>query len=194
MVAVAPTSDGGRGLPRRARPANHRLVEMAPVALLTLLVAIAGPVGVSLGWWLGRRGERERQGREERRSAYVAFVHAPRSGTGTRTARDARDLRDERWAAIAEIVLVAPPPVVQAAAIQVSTGDRLLAAELGPEQRLATFQEMWQNNIEFTRLARTDLGIDAANPFEGLSPVVGERITFERPLRTGSVGRPSLAW
>ncbi len=160
-------------------------MEMAPVALLTLLVAIAGPVGVSLGWWLGRRGERERQGREERRSAYVAFVHALiryRNADG----EDARRaMRDERWAAMAEIVLVAPPPVVQAATIQVSTGDRLLDAALGPEQRLATFQEMWQNNIEFTRLARTDLGIDAADPFEGLSPVVGERITFERPPPTG---------
>ena len=95
-------------------------MEMAPIALLTLLVAIAGPIGVSLGWWLGRRGERERQGREERRSAYVAFVHASIRYRNADSDEDRRELRDERWAALAEIVLVAPPSVVQAAAIQVS--------------------------------------------------------------------------
>jgi hypothetical protein len=156
-------------------------MELAPIALLTILVAIAGPIGVTLGWWLGRRGERERQGREERRSSYVEFVHASIRYRNADGDEGRRAVRDERWAALAEIVLVAPPLVVQAAAVQVSTGDRLLNEALGPDQRLATFQEMWQNNIEFTRLARTDLGIDAANPFDGLSPVVGERITFERP-------------
>ena len=35
-------------------------MEFAPVAFLTLLVAIAGPVGITLGWWLGKRSERER--------------------------------------------------------------------------------------------------------------------------------------
>ncbi len=158
---------------------------MAPVTLLTLLVAIAGPIGVSLGWWLGRRGERERQGREERRSAYVAFVHASIRYRNADGDEERRGLRDERWAALAEIVLVAPPAVVQAAALQVSTGDRLLGGTLKPEQRLATLHEMWQNNVAFTRLARSDLGVAAADPFEGVQPVVGERITFERPPPSG---------
>jgi hypothetical protein len=39
-------------------------VEIGRVALLAVLVAVAGPVGVTLGWWLGRRGQRERQGGE----------------------------------------------------------------------------------------------------------------------------------
>ena len=160
-------------------------MEMAPIALLTLLVAIAGPIGVSLGWWLGRRGERERQGREERRSAYVAFVHASIRYRNADSDEDRRELRDERWAALAEIVLVAPPSVVQAAAIQVSSGDRLLDRTLEPEQRLTTFKEMWENNVLFTRLARTDLRVDEVDPFEGVQPVIGERITFERPPPPG---------
>ena len=86
---------------------------------------------------------------------------------------------------IGGILLVAPPPVVQAAAYMVSTGERLLARRLAPEERLATFQEMWDNNLRFTRLARTDLGVGVADPFEGYQPVVGEEaITFERPTGT----------
>lgn len=118
---------------------------MAPVALLTLLVAVAGPVGVTLGWWLGRRGERERQGREERKSAYVAFVHAAIRYRQADDDEERRGLRDERWSALAEIVLIAPPPIVQAAAYMVTTGDRLLTETIGSEERIATFQEMWQN-------------------------------------------------
>ena len=52
------------------------MVEFAPVAFLTILVAIAGPVGITLGWWLGKRSERERTAREERKSAFVAFTTA----------------------------------------------------------------------------------------------------------------------
>jgi hypothetical protein len=99
-------------------------MEMAPVALLTLLVAVAGPVGVTLGWWLGRRGERERQGREERKSAYVAFVHAAIRYRQADDDEERRGVRDERWSALAEIVLIAPPPIVRAAAYMVTTGDR----------------------------------------------------------------------
>jgi hypothetical protein len=161
-------------------------MDIGPVGLLTLLVAVAGPVGVTLGWWLGRRGERERQGREERKGAYVAFVHASIRYRNAEDDEGRRDMRDERWSALAEIVLVAPPPVVQAAAYMVSTGDRLLSGTLGPEQRLTTFQEMWQNNVDFTRLARADLRVGAADPFEGVQPVVGEAaISFERPRPTG---------
>ena len=147
--------------------------------LIALLAAIAGPTGVSLGWWLGRRGERERQGREERKSAYVAFV---RASIRFRNAADdeRREIQGERWAALAEVVLVAPPSVVQAAAYMVSTGDRLLA-EPSDDQRLATLRQMWENNIQFTRLARTDLGVGAANPFEGMATGVDERVRFLRP-------------
>jgi hypothetical protein len=160
-------------------------MEMAPVALLTLLVAVAGPVGVTLGWWLGRRGERERQSREERKSAYVAFVHAAIRYRQADDDEERRGVRDERWSALAEIVLIAPPPIVRAAAYMVTTGDRLLTETIGSEERIATFQEMWQNNLHFTRLARTDLGVGIADPFEEYQPTVDEAVTFERPTRTG---------
>jgi len=39
-------------------------MELTPIAVTTVLVAIAGPLGITLGWWLGRRGERERQQRD----------------------------------------------------------------------------------------------------------------------------------
>jgi hypothetical protein len=167
---------------------NHPQVEIAPLTLLTLLVAIAGPIGVTLGWWLGRRGEREQQGRDERKSAYVAFVHAAIRYRQAADDEERRTLRDERWSALAEIVLVAPPPIVQAAAYMVSTGDKLLTEVLGREERIATYQEMWTNNLHFTRLARADLGVGAVDPFEEFQPLVGETVTFERPPDAG--GRP----
>ena len=169
------------GLVAGVRRVNHRRMEIAPITLLTLLVAIAGPVGVTLGWWLGRRGERERQGREERKAAYVAFVHAAIRYRNAHDDDERRGRQDERWSALAEVVLVAPPAIVQAAARQVSIGDRLLGTTMGSEERLATFRELWENNLQFTRLARTDLGVGIADPFEGLSPVVGETIAFEAP-------------
>jgi hypothetical protein len=160
-------------------------MDVAPVALLTILVAIAGPIGVTLGWWLGRRSESERLGREERKGAYVAFVHASIRYRQADDDDERRSLRDERWSALAEIVLVAPPPIVQAAAYMVSTGDRLLSEAPGSEQRLATWREMWSNNVDFTRLARADLRVGAEDPFAAVQPVVGEVITFERPDTTG---------
>jgi hypothetical protein len=160
-------------------------MDVAPVALLTILVAIAGPVGVTLGWWLGRRGERERQGREERKAAYVAFVHAAIRFRNAADEQERRSIRDERWSALSEILLVAPPSVVQSAAYMVSTGDRLLTS-LGPEERTETLHEMWDNNLRFTRLARTDLGVETADPFEGARPVVGETLVFERPQDPGA--------
>jgi hypothetical protein len=51
-------------------------VDITPVAFTTILVAIAGPVGITLGWWLEKRSEHERMAREERKSAYVAFTTA----------------------------------------------------------------------------------------------------------------------
>jgi hypothetical protein len=161
--------------------ADHPQMELAPVAIITVLVAVAGPVGVTLGWWLGRRGERERQAREERKSAYVAFVHAAIRYRNAADDDARQGLRDERWSALAEIIIVAPPAVVQAAAYMVSTGERLLTGSLTHEQRLTVFQEMWDNNLRFTRLARTDLGLDAADPFEGVMPAVDDVVTFERP-------------
>ncbi len=148
--------------------------------MTTLLVAIAGPVGITLGWWLGRRGERERQQREERKSAYVDFVHAAiRYRNATDDER--REIREERWAALAEIVLVAPPKVVEAASYQVSTGDHLLEPGLTADDRRAVYLEIWERNRTFTRLARTDLKVGAADPWAGMEPVVGDRIDFVRP-------------
>ena len=150
--------------------------------LIALLAATAGPVGVSLGWWLGRRGERERQGREERKSAYVAFVRAAIRFRNAADDDERRSVQEERWAALAEVILVAPPPVVQAAAYMVSTGDSLLENVLSDDERFATFEQMWENNVQFTRLARTDLGVGAPNPFEGMVTGVDDRrVRFQRP-------------
>jgi hypothetical protein len=145
---------------------------------------------VTLGWWLGRRGERERQGREERKAAYVAFVHAAIRYRNAEGDDERRAMRDERWSALAEVVLVAPPPIVQAAAYHVSIGDRLVREPLGADERLATFRELWDNNVHFTRLARGDLGLGIGDPFEGLRPIVGESIAFETSI-DGGVGHPS---
>jgi hypothetical protein len=148
-----------------------------PVAFASVLVAVAGPLGVTLGWWLGRRGERERQQREERKSAYVAFVHA---AIRFRNAKDEVrvEIREERWAALAEIVLVAPPEIVEAASYQVSAGDRILAPALSAAEREAVYREMWERNRAFTRLARTDLHIAGDDPWAAVQPIVGERIDF----------------
>jgi hypothetical protein len=152
-------------------------VELAPVTVLTALVALAGPLGIVLGWWLGRRGERERQQREERKSAYVAYVRAL---IRYRNASDEerRLIREERWAAYAEIVLVAPPPVVQAVSYQIATGDRLLEPTLDSDERQAVFVEMWERNRTFTRLAREDLGVGDPDPWADIEPIIGERVDF----------------
>jgi len=158
-------------------------VELAPVAIASVLVALAGPLGITLGWWLGRRGERERQQREERRSAYVAFVHAAIRFRNA-TDEERRRIRDERWEAFAEIVLIAPPEVVAAAAHQVATGERLLSGDLSPDERAATYRAFWERNRAFTRLARTDLRVGAADPFEQLQPILGDRIDFDTSTRS----------
>jgi membrane protein YqaA with SNARE-associated domain len=67
-------------------------MELAPVAFLTILVAIAGSVGITLGWWLGKGSERERTAREERKSAYVAFT----TTFEHRPAPDPTGVHDER--------------------------------------------------------------------------------------------------
>jgi hypothetical protein len=155
-------------------------LELAPVAILTVLVAVAGPVGIVLGWWLGRRGERERQLRDERKSAYVAFVHA---AIRFRNASDQErtQIREERWSALAEIVLVAPPEIVEAAGYHVAAGERLLEPALTSDERTAAFLALWERNRVFTRLARSDLQVGAADPFAGMEPIVGERIDFRPP-------------
>jgi hypothetical protein len=155
-------------------------VELLPVAVTTVFVAVAGPIGITLGWWLGRRGERERQQRDERKSAYVDFVHAAiRFRNATDDQR--REIREERWAALAEIVLVAPPKVVEAASYHVSCGDHLLEPGLTEDDRRSVYLEIWERNRTFTKVARTDLNVGAADPWEGMEPLVGDRIDFVRP-------------
>ena len=158
-------------------------MELVPVAFASVMIAIAGPLGITLGWWLGRRGERERQQREERKTAYVAFV---RASIRFRNATDEErtEIREERWAALSEIVLVAPPEVVKAASYHITTGDRLLERGLSADERHAVLVDLWERNRAFTRLARLDLHVGAADPWEDLEPVVGERIAF-RPRADG---------
>ena len=170
-------------LPEHRVLGNDPSVELVPVAMASVLVAIAGPLGITLGWWLGRRGERERQQREERKGAYVDFV---RASIRFRNATDdeRREIREERWAALSEIVLVAPPEVVQAASVHITTGDRLLEPGLSRDDRQAVLLDLWERNRAFTRLARQDLRVGAADPWEDLEPIVGERIAF-RPRADG---------
>ena len=117
-------------------------MEFAPVAFLTILVAIAGPVGITLGWWLGKRSERERTAREERKSAYVAFttaaIHFRNSDDDERRRR-----RNERWEAFAVLTLVAPPAMVQIAAHMVAAGDRLLDPDIDASARRAIYADLW---------------------------------------------------
>jgi hypothetical protein len=156
-------------------------VELTPVAFTTILVAIAGPVGITLGWWLGKRSEHERMAREERKSAYVAFTTA---AILYRNADDAerRSRRNERWEAFAVLQLVAPPALVRSAAHLVAAGDKLLDPDIDADGRSAIYAEVWEHINRFTQLARTDLRVGDNDPFADLTPVIGDRITFEPPV------------
>ncbi len=136
-------------------------MELAPVAFLTLLVAIAGPVGITLGWWLGKRSERERTAREERKSAYVTFTTAAIQYRNSND-EERRQRRNERWEAFAVLTLVAPPALVEIAA-----------------GRRAIYADLWEHIDRFTRLARSDLRIDENDAFGALTPVISDRLTFE---------------
>jgi hypothetical protein len=155
-------------------------MEIAPVAFATLVVALAGPVGITLGWWLGRRATREQSTRDERKKAYVAYTSAAIRYRNADSDEKRREVRDERWAALSEVVLVAPPDVVQAAAYHIAAAEQLLEPGLTDDQRLAVHREIWDRHVRFTELARRDLGLGETNPFEGMRPVIAERVTFER--------------
>jgi hypothetical protein len=155
-------------------------VELTPVAFTTILVAIAGPVGITLGWWLGKRSEHQRMEREERKSAYVAFIT---SAILYRNADDAerREHRNDRWEALSVLQLVAPPDVFRSAVFLVAGGDQLLDPEIDEGGRRAIYADIWEHINQFTRLARADLGVGQVDAFAGLTPVIGERLSFERP-------------
>ena len=157
------------------------------VAFTTILVAIAGPVGITLGWWLGKRSEHERMAREERKSAYVAFTTA---AIPYRNSDDAERLRrrNERWEALAVLTLVAPPAMVQSASHLVAAGDRLIDPAIDGDERRAIYVEIWEHIQQFFALARMDLRVGDADAFAAMKPVIGDRITFERPVAnpTGS--------
>jgi hypothetical protein len=177
-----------RGLALKIPERDDRPVELTPVAFTTILVAIAGPVGITLGWWLGKRSERERTAREERKSAYVAFTTA---AIQYRNSDDdeRRAHRNERWEALAVLTLVAPPALVQSAAHLVAAGDRLLDPDIDADARHAIYAEVWEHIDRFTQLARMDLRVGDNDAFAALTPVTGDRLTFERPVTT-STGSP----
>ena len=164
-------------------------MEFAPVAFLTILVAIAGPIGITLGWWLGKRSERERTAREERKSAYVAFttaaIHFRNSDDDER-----RQRRNERWEAFAVLTLVAPPAMVEIAAHMVAAGDKLLDPDIDAAGRRAIYADLWRHIDRFTQLARTDLRIDDNDAFSALTPVIGDRLTFEHRPAPDPTGVP----
>jgi len=154
------------------------VVELAPVAFLTILVAIAGPVGITLGWWLGKRSEREQTAREERKSAYVAFTTTAIQYRNSND-EERRQRRNERWEAFAVLTLVAPPALIEIAAHMVAAGDRLLDPDLDGAERRAIYTDLWQHIDRFTQLARNDLRIDDNDAFAALEPVIGDRLSFE---------------
>ena len=156
-------------------------MELAPVAFLTILVAIAGPVGITLGWWLGKRSERERTAREERKSAYVAFTTAAIQYRNSND-EERRQRRNERWEAFAVLTLVAPPAMVEIAAHMAAAGDKLLDPDIEAAGRRAIYADLWQQIDRFTQLARSDLHIDETDAFAALTPVIDDRLTFENRL------------
>jgi hypothetical protein len=164
-----------------------RPVEITPAVFTTVLLAIAGPVGITLGWWLGKRSEHERLGREERKSAYVAFTSA---AVLYRNSDDAerRSRRNERWEALSVLTLVAPPAIVRSAAYLVAAGDKLLDPDVDGDGRRAIYAEVWEHIGRFTQLARADLRVGQSDAFAALTPVTGDRLTFERP-----VGNPTAS-
>jgi len=127
-------------------------------------------------------------------SAHVAFVHALIRYRNA-TDEERRRIREERWAALAEIVLVAPPDVVAAASYQVATGERLLDPGLAPDARQAVCMEMWERNRAFTRLARTDLRVGAADPWEAVAPPSSANGSTSGPRLTATriPSRPELS-
>lgn len=147
--------------------------------MTTVLLVIAGPVGITLGWWLGKRSERDRTAREERKAAYVGFTTVAINYRNSDDEGRYRD-RNKRWEALAVLTLVAPPAIVREAAGLAAAGDRLLEPDTDAEARRAVYEEVWQHITRFTALARADLGIGEADVFASLVPITGERITFER--------------
>jgi hypothetical protein len=166
-------------------------MEFAPVAFLTILVAIAGPIGITLGWWLGKRSERERTEREERKSAYVAFTTA---AIQFRNSDDdeRRQRRNQRWEAFSVLTLVAPPAMVEIAAHMVAAGDKLLDPDIDAAGRRAIYADLWQHIARFTQLARSDLRIDENDAFAALTPVIGDRLTFEHRSGPGPTDMPEV--
>jgi hypothetical protein len=180
MTATPPRGEATGPAPT-TRSRDDRPVELTPVAFTTILVAIAGPVGITLGWWLGKRSEHQRMAREERKSAYVAFVSA---AILYRNADDdeRRRRRNERWEAFSVLQLVAPPALVRSAAYLVAGGDKLLDPDIDADGRRAIYAETWEHINRFTQLARADLGVGENDAFADLTPVTGDRLTFKRPV------------
>ena len=149
-------------------------MEILPVSLVAVLVAVAGPLGVTLGWWLGRRSEKERGLREERKTAYTDFIRAlfefRSADMETR-----HQIRQNRWVAFATLVLVAPPAVLQASWRLLSVHERLLEDVDGPTLK-SIQDDVWRRFRRFTALARSDLRMGAGDvdPFGGLEPATSQ--------------------
>jgi hypothetical protein len=142
-------------------------MNIAEVPLLTILVAVTGPLGITLGWWLGRRSERERASREERKTAYGEFIRAIVDFRSTEP--DKRpEIRDDRYASMTALILIAPPAVFQAAWALVTVQDRLLD-DPRDDQLQRVQDEIWARFSRFASMARTDLGV-RENPFGTLRP------------------------
>jgi hypothetical protein len=142
-------------------------VTIEGVPLTTVLVAIAGPLGVTLGWWLARRSETERALREERRLAYTEFIRAILEFRSAAPEKR-REIRNDRWAALAALVLLAPPSVFQASWRLLSAQEGLLD-DLDEDALKSVQDEVWAGFSQFASLARADLGA-LDNPFGQLRP------------------------
>jgi hypothetical protein len=136
---------------------NAIIAGMGDVPILAIFVAVAGPLGITLGWWLARRSERERASREERRNAYSEFLRtilAFRSANPDRR----REIRGDRWAALAVLMLVAPPPVVQSGWALISVQEHLLD-ETDQAVTKSIQDGVWKWASRYVHMARADLGV-----------------------------------
>jgi hypothetical protein len=140
---------------------------MADVTIETILVALAGPLGVTLGWWLARRSETERALREEKRLAYTEFIRAIMEFRSA-APEERQKIRNDRWAALAALVLLAPPTVFQASWRLLSAQEGLLD-DLDQDALKSVQDEIWAAFSKFASLARADLGA-LDNPFGELRP------------------------
>ena len=128
-------------------------------AVATIVVGLAGPLGVALGWWLAHRSEDRRLARGERRSAYLAFIKA--AATYRNSSVQRQDDVAVLYGHLAELILVAPSALFDDAFSLVSEGSKLVDTR-DDATRDRIYESMWRHFKAFSDGARADLGVDGS--------------------------------